>query len=369
LFPYWLLFATSVVGALQYRFDPRKPAQGGALLLFGALIIWLLVGLRYRVGADWGQYVLILQAITESNFWEGVWNQNSDPGYSLLNWISGRFGLGIWAVNLVCAGVFVWGLVKFARRQPNPWTIFVVSTPYLVIVVAMGYTRQAVSIGFILAGIASLSGERGMLRFLIHLAFATAFHKSAVVVLPFVALSVTHRRGITIAVVLVSALALYYAFVQASVDRLLINYVEADYASQGAGVRVAMNIPPAALYLLMARRFTTNDQERKLWRNFSYAALASLAALLLTSSTTAVDRLALYIIPLQMFVLGRVPLVLGTKARENFMLTVLIVVYSAAIQYIWLNYAVNASSWVPYKFYPTADKSILGSPSSVDPGQ
>jgi len=369
VFPYWLLFATSAVGALQYRFDPRKPTQGGILLLFGALIIWLMVGLRYQVGADWGQYVLILQAITESSFWEGVWNQNSDPGYSLMNWTLGRLGLGVWAVNLAAAGVFVWGLVKFARRQPNPWTVLVVSTPYLVIVVAMGYTRQAVAIGLILAGIAGLGSERGMLRFLIHLAVATAFHKSAVVVLPFVALSVTHNRGVTILIVIVSALALYYAFVQASVDRLLINYVQTDYASQGAGVRVAMNIPPAILYLIMARRFTTNEQERRLWRNFSYAALACLGALLVTSSTTAVDRLALYIIPLQMFVLGRVPLVLGAKARENAGLTVLIIAYSAAIQYVWLNYAVNANAWLPYKFYPTADKSILGSRSNAAPGQ
>lgn len=49
--------------------------------------------------------------------------------------------------------------MRFARSQPDPWLAVLVAVPYLVIVVAMGYSRQAVAIGILLAGLGRL--ERG----------------------------------------------------------------------------------------------------------------------------------------------------------------------------------------------------------------
>jgi hypothetical protein len=307
-----------------------------------------MVGLRYQVGGDWLSYLKILETIDQID----VGIRTQDPGYSFLNWVAARLGFEIWFVNLACAVLFTHGLTQFARRQPNPWLAFVIAVPYLIIVVAMGYTRQGVAIGFILAGLAVL--DKSIWRFVIYMALAAAFHKSAIVVLPLVALSTSQRRIVTGAIFIVSAGVLYYAFVQASIDRLMTNYVEAVYASQGAGVRVAMNIPPAVLFLLMPRRFAATDQEKKLWRNFALAALVALLMLRFTSSTTAVDRLALYIIPLQLFVLSRVPLAFSNNGKPSLVLTLLLILYSFAIQFVWLNYADNAPSWLPYQFYLTA---------------
>jgi hypothetical protein len=344
------MFALFAAGAVQYPTDLRRTVQGGPFLTAMAVFTILLVGLRYEVGGDWLNYIEILEGIRYRDFWEGVWKQ--DPGYGMLNWMAVRMGLGIWAVNFVCALLFTWGLIKFARRQPNPWLVCVVAVPYLIIVVAMGYVRQGVAIGFILAGLIAL--DRGMLRFLVYMALAASFHKSAVVVLPLVALSATRRRIVTAGVGLASAILLYYLFIQASVDKLMTNYVEAGYASQGAGIRVAMNLPPAILFLLFHRRFVADEQERKLWRNFSVAALAALVLLAFTNATTAVDRLALYLIPLQMFVLARLPAAFGDRQRGSLVLTLAIVLYSAAIQFVWLNYADNSEWWLPYQWYPLA---------------
>jgi hypothetical protein len=345
VFPYWILFSLFAAGAVQYRPDPRRLIQGGPLLLAMALVTMVMIGFRYEVGGDWLNYIDILHDITEN----GLWGPRAqDPGYGLLNLLAGMSGLGIWAVNLACAVLFTWGLVKFARRQPNPWLVMVVSVPYLIIVVAMGYTRQAVAIGFILAGLADL--ERGtVFRFAFYMLLATTFHKSAVVVVPLVALTASKNRFMTGAMLLMTAVLLYYLFVQASVDKLMTNYVGAEYQSQGAAVRVAMNLPPAVLFLVFRRRFQLSLQQDKLWRNFSLGALLALAMLLFTNSSTAVDRLALYLIPLQMFVLGRLPTAFPDRGRLNAQLAFLVIAYSAAIQFVWLNYAANADSWLPYK--------------------
>ena len=61
-----------------------------------------------------------------------------------------------------------------------------------------------------------------------------------------------------------------------------------------------------------------------------------------------VDRLSLYLIPLQLAVLPRVAYLF--KARKLGRL--LVMLYSAAVLFVWLNFAVHAEYWVPYQFYP-----------------
>lgn len=264
-------------------------------------------------------------------------------------------GYGVWLVNLVCAGLFTWGLVRFARRQPNPWLVILVAVPYLIIVVAMGYTRQAVAIGFILAGLTDFD-RKPIYRFGFYLLAASVFHKSAIVVAPLIALTATRNRLVTGVILILSSVLVYYIFVRASVDLLVKNYVVAEYSSSGAAIRVGMNIPPALIFLIYQRRFGIGEQQRKVWRNFALASIVALFGLLLTS-TTAVDRLALYLIPLQMFVLGRLPSVFPINGRPNMQLVILILLYSAAIQFVWLNYADNVTAWVPYKLVPLSSET------------
>ena len=79
----------------------------------------------------------------------------------------------------------------------------------------------------------------------------------------------------------------------------------------------------------------------------SVLALASVGWLLVSSSSTAVDRMALYLIPIQLFVFARLPDVLG-RGRSVRMWVIAVVVYYAAVLLVWLNFATHAFAWVPY---------------------
>ena len=57
--------------------------------------------------------------------------------------------------------------------------------------------------------------------------------------------------------------------------------------------------------------------------------------------------LALYIMPLQIAVLSRFPLLFGPR-----MGTMIVVLYSLAIEFVWLNFAAHAQYWIPYQVYP-----------------
>jgi hypothetical protein len=346
--PYWLLFSLCAAGALESRRRLSRAYQGGPLLMLAGLVVALMVGLRLEVGADWHNYMEIFDVLRYADVKDGISYQ--DPGYTILNWLAQRLGAGIWFVNLICAMLFTWGLVRFARTQPNPWLVMVVAVPYLVIVVAMGYTRQAVAIGLLLAGLAGIH-QHSIFRFGVYIAFAALFHKSAIVVLPLVGLSVVRQRGPAALMILVLGIFLYYAVLQSALDTLMSNYEEARLESEGAGIRVAMNLVPAVLFLLFGKRFGLHPDEMRLWRIFSFAALAMLPLLFLLESSTAVDRLALYLLPLQLFVLARLPFALSPTVRANGQVVLLVIAYSALVQFIWLNYAANAANWIPYKAY------------------
>jgi hypothetical protein len=349
LFPYWLLFSMCAAGAVQYEPDARRAVQGGLRLSLAVILIVLMIGLRYEVGGDWMSYGRMFEITAYYSLWETL--ASSDPGYMLLNWIVQRLGLGIWVVNIVCAMLFMWGLSRFSRRQPNPWLAMVVAVPYLIIVVAMGYTRQGVAIGLILAGILTLYDRQSLFRFAIYLMIAATFHKTAVIVLPLVALAITRNRFVIIGSALLLGAMLFYFFLNPRLDTLVTNYVVADYDSEGAMVRVAMNMIPAALFLLFTNRFVVNEFERKLWRNMSWAAFGSFILLFVMESSTVIDRLALYLIPLQLLVFSRAPYVLAAKRSARIQIILLIILYSAAVQFVWLNYAKHAEVWLPYQIY------------------
>jgi hypothetical protein len=348
LFPYWLLFSLFAAGTVQYANRPPMD-QGRALLTVGGIFLALMVGLRFEVGGDWFNYQLIYETMPDLKLWAAL--HTGDPAYGALNWFASYMEWEIWTVNMVCGAIFAWGLMRFSRQQLNPWLALVAAIPYFVIVVGMGYTRQGVAIAIIMAGIASMQdGKIG--RFAIYIIFAAAFHKSAIVVLPLIGLAPNRRRILTIGLLILSGALLYYAFVQAALDSMMVNYVEENMESQGAAIRVAMNLPPALIFLAFQKRFMFSDIQRRIWRNFALASLLMLFLLVATGSSTAVDRIALYLIPLQIAVLSRLPHAFGQNGRSNGMLLAGVIVYSALIEYVWLTHAVNAYAWLPYKVYP-----------------
>jgi hypothetical protein len=310
------------------------------------LLFALMMGFRHEVGGDWGQYNRIFLEISRGSLGDAL--GRGDPGYYGLNWLVANAGWDIHYVNLVCAAIMMWGTVAFCRAQYSPWLALLTAVPYMLIVVGMGYSRQAVALGFCLLGLVAL-GNRNVRSFIIWVAIGAAFHKSAVLLLPIAALAASRNRFLTVCLVGITTVLLYYILLKDSSEALWANYVGADYQSQGGLIRVVMNVVPAMVFLIYRKRLAPDAAERKLWVVVSVIALACLP--LVQISSTAVDRVALYLIPLQLFVFPRIPR-LAPTALKRTPLVLGVVVYFATVQFIWLNYSENALYWVPYKFMP-----------------
>ncbi|OQM77583.1 EpsG family protein [Manganibacter manganicus] len=350
MLPYWILFAVPALAALQEQ--PRRLGriQHSSRYLGFTLLVTGMIGFRYQVGTDWGAYIRFLDIAHYFPF--SVVMARSDPGYMLLNWFVARTFYEIWIVNIACGLIFAWGLVAFVRIQPRPWLALLVAVPYLIIVVAMNYSRQSVAIGLTLLGLVALTRDQSNMKFVFWIALAATFHKTAVVLVPLAALASRRGRLWTAAWVGVATILFYYLFLEDSLDRLVTNYVKADLDSQGAMIRTAMNALPAAIFLFCRWRFPLRESERRLWTNMAWAALGMVGLLAISSSSTVVDRLGLYLIPLQIFVLARLPDAFPSAGKGINVITLGVVLYSAAIQFVWLNFASHAVDWLPYQLYP-----------------
>lgn len=341
MLPYWLFFLipAGVVLANQRLADKSKPyAWGLAWLVFS-----LAIGLRFEVGGDWFAYINLLEIHTAKNLWEVI--AGGDPGYYLLNWFVGQAGGTIYWVNTLCGMIVMAGVVRFARSQPLPWLALLVAVPYLIIVVGMGYTRQSAALGLLLIGLVSLSN--GQMRwFVFWVMLAATFHKSAVLMLPVAALASTSNRFWSLLWVGLISLVGGYLFVFDSAEQLWTNYVEAGYESQGGLIRVLMNAVPAMLFFVFRRYLRLTEGEDKLWFWMSVLSLACIPLVVLSS--TATDRVALYLIPIQMFVFARLPFVV-TDPQHRGLVTLGVVGYYGLVQAVWLFFAGHSFAWLPYQ--------------------
>ena len=351
---YWVLFFVPAFQAV-YRLRLAPPPMPGkrwpAMWRTVFVLLALMIGLRHEVGGDWISYLWNIDEISNQTFSEALTRGKGDPADTLLNWIAAQVGLGIYLVNSVYSTLFTWGLLVFCRSQPRPWLALTVAVPYLITVVAMGYTRQGVAIGLVMLGLVALE-NKSMLKFVLWIALAAAFHKSAVILVPLAVLAGTRRRLWTLIWVGVVTVLLFALLLREYVDTLVAGYIYDQYESSGAAIRVAMNALPAALFLLLRKRFQLAPAQRSFWSWMAWGAIAFVVLLYVSPSSTAVDRVALYWIPLQLFVWSRVPDVMGRPGRANAFWVYTVVGCSAAVYFVWLFFANNAAGWLPYQFYP-----------------
>lgn len=350
MLPYWFLFLIpACLAATPPRLTPSPHVSAPLLWRVMFVVLVLMIGLRHEVGGDWFMYLGHIDLAGGQDFREAI--ETGDPSYSVLNWLAAKGEWGPYFVNTVCALLFTWGLMVFCSAQPRPWLAMVVAVPYLVVVVAMGYTRQGVAIGFAMLALAALSQQQ-LVKFIVCVVLAATFHKSAVILMPLAILATSKKRIWTALWVGVCSLLFYAFLLQDSVGAYNKNYLETEYESSGAAIRILMNVVPALLFLMFRQRFVKSTVEGKFWTWMSIGALTLAGLLYVSPSSTAVDRIALYWIPLQLFVFSRLPNALGNPSGRNDLWVCIVVLYSASVLFVWLTFAKYASVWLPYQFYP-----------------
>ena len=165
VFSYWFMYAIPSMAAVMGK--ERRTHALFPFLVVSALFA-VFIGFVTRWEGIGGNILSYLKSMRGQSLIEVL--TTYDPGYAALNWLMYRWDWGIYGVNTVCAIIFLTGLMVCCRQQTRPWLGFAVAFPYLIVVMAMGYTRQGVALGLFFLAIASM--ERG--HFKRYLLFITA---------------------------------------------------------------------------------------------------------------------------------------------------------------------------------------------------
>ena len=340
MLPYLALF--SLPGA----FAVAGVRRSKVLFIALALIYWLAIGFRLKVGMDWNNYLSQYLATKDLSPADFVFQ--TEVGFKLLMWFAGQVGGGILFVNAVSGLIFCWGFFSVARRCREPMLAVVVATPLLVIAFAMSGTRQALALGVIFYLYATWERRSTFARVALVL-LASLFHFSAIFVLIFVALA-AHTT-----VVIRTAMAMGIALLIGTVTYLQPESMEsysrlymgtARLEAPGALTHVTVLAAAAAAYLLYRTYWVRVNGDNRLYHHLAVAGLASLPAVYVSSAGTY--RFTLYLWPMAMYVWAGMPGLIQTGAGRMFYRLVIVSV-SGALLVGWLTFANSSRAWVPYQ--------------------
>lgn len=342
--PYWLLFGLWLIGTVHFARSSQNE-NSNKVFMIGCVLTAFMIGLRYQVGGDWGAYLNIYNNIYFQPLIPAI--GITDPGYALMNWLGAQIDAGVWFANLACAMLFVAGVGRLASRQPQPWLAMLIAVPYFIIVVAMGYTRQAAAIGIVCFAIADAT-EENIVRTVALIGVAALFHKTTVLMLPLALGPVALRRVFTALIGAAAFVILFILLLRGQSEQMIASYAQSNYDSQGAGIRIAMNVVAGTLFMALRNRMGFDPYQRTFWMLAALLTFVSIAALFNLSASSGVDRLSLFLIPLQIVTLARLPQALSGSGKPILPALFGIIAYCFTVQFVWLNYASNAVSWLPY---------------------
>ena len=221
----------------------------------------------------------------------------------------------------------------------------------------MGYTRQSVAIAFEMIALLSIQSGQNF-RFILLILIGSLFHRPVLALLALTAFSsqsflinLPSRSAKLIKSMLIVVAGFgFYSANSSDLASLVSGYQSdySDYSPQGAILRIGVTTVFSVIFLLHKKAFMLSDQEDKVWTGINMFALLSVVALILGILPTLVDRLALYLLPIQLFVGSRLP---GTHifgiTGQNWRL--LLVSFSFLFLYVWFNFANNSWVWLPYR--------------------
>ena len=314
--------------------------RSSALILFWAwTAVVVLVGFRYEVGGDWFNYLRKFDYSQGKDF-VTVWHINKDIGYAATVYLANLLDVGLWFPNLICAFFFSIGLFKLNLRSSNSAIFFFVCLPYLIFIVAMGYTRQSAALGLVILAATSYFENKKINAFFYFL-LAVSFHKFA-----FFTLILVIPPFITIigACTLMGLLS----FSSIPVITTINIYLFSDYkdAAQGANVRAAMSAI-AGVYYLYQRKNLDRPCDR-LFTKVSYYVI--FLYFLSFFFETASDRFGLYFMFIQPVAFSEFNF-RATGPLRTTVYTVFVLMYFLVVL-VWFSFSENAGNWLPYQTYP-----------------
>ena len=345
---YLLIFLFCTFGFLFEKLN-KKYADFLFILIFIYLLI--LIGLKFEIGGDWINYFNIYSDINQK-FFDSYGNENYDiffktePIIILLYLVSPN----IFIFNLICALIFLIGLFTLISKFQDRFLAIVVSVPFLIILVAMGYQKQSVALGLIM--LVYYFYLNNNYKTFIFFCFITIFsHYSAFFLIIFIFYDLIFFKKFRISFsqlfLIIFFIIFFLIFSHDYIFRIILNnylFDENKLESQGLIPRLIVQLVSIFLYLISYKFWKRNE---KLNRIIIFNIILTFTIMpFATLFSTSIDRMLFYFMVLQLMVLANYNEIISLNKYIFFRFSIFI--FYLFLTLIWFNFSYFAAYWIPY---------------------
>ncbi len=330
--------------SLHYFFYKNKNYSfENYIWIFVIFLLTIFIGFRYEVGGDWIIYERYFNNIPNITFQ----NFSISTVFFLINKLAYHTNTQFIGVNFICSLIFMISLAIFLKNSENKWLALTISYPVIIVILAMGYTRQCLAFSFCLLLIKSLE-DKSLLRSFVYIILSILSHKSSLFFTSFLLfLYFWYYKKylyLTISILIPIFFLTYFWF---NYGRLIHFYIGIGQHMFSYGVlpRALLISIVAILFIFYREKFINmNDYQIFIYTSFSILIIILLPFSFVTS--TFIDRLLFYLYPLKIVFFSFANL---KDKKINFAIFFIISVYF--LYFItWISFGKNSFSWLPYKF-------------------
>jgi hypothetical protein len=190
--------------------------------------------------------------------------------------------------------------------------------------------------------------DKKLIKFLVFVALAASFHKTAVVATPLAAFVDPKRVVSPLLAAGLATAAFLAAFLTAKLDYLTYNYIgNAQWEGEGSAAvyRLSLNLGAAIVFFAMMKKWRRRYTDTRLYFIFSLVAVAAFPFAFV--EPVASDRMSLYLLPYQVSVYSRIPDFFERPALKAAIISAAVVA-SGLLMWVWFTFAKNSWCWMPY---------------------
>ena len=351
---YFLIFFTLTLISLSSDYIIPTKKINDLLLYFIIIFFIFMVGFRDDVGGDWGRYKFYYDnELNPDNIFnlKELFRGGHDAGYEFLQLVFLNLNLEFHFITLVIAFIYICAIANIAKKNDYQIFTFLIAFPFLIIVVGMGYHRQAAAFGFIIFALDQLNKNKSI-NFFILIFLAVLFHKSALIFIFFILINIKHK--IIIFLFFLTLSIFIYNYLYTDISRLFDLYLGKfqHLESGGADIRYIFNFIPAIIFLCYSDILSNNRVEKRIYIIKSVVILLFLPVLFY-SSTTA-DRMLVYFSTIQLLVYPRINRIFNDN-KFSIVYTkyihIFIIICYFVFLYTWFAYSSFKDIWIPYQFF------------------
>lgn len=335
-----------LLGGLYARLRLSIGAQRCLLFVF-FLASLLVFGFRYRVGVDWGNYVVMYNRyITATYFIDTSIFDSYEFLYRGINLISHYYDWGIIGVIFISTAIFLYCTIYGAYRlNINPFYFMAITAPYHFVISGMNFTRQALAISVFIYALPYLLDKKYFF-YCITIVIASLFHQSALALLAFACIG-WDKKYLLVPLILVIPLLYYLA------NTVYGSYLDSSFSNAGFALRIGFVL--AVSSLIWPHLGIAKDKSFIFYR----ACLASIMTVpmmgvMAAMSTTMADRFTYYFIVFSAALLLKLvdykPIPIGSPYLRAYIAPASFITSMVAFL-VWLDGSTYASSYIFHYYW------------------